>query len=551
MPQKKNKMPAVLQQETPHTIRHHSTNPDAETAMDIDDQTHVNPADYPVPNTPPGQGEDQPQPQPQEFAYMSAKGAAQPADTQSEHQTSRSETADDRDEIIRVLRDEVDTLRRARQPKRTPSGGDSQLIERLSELFERSDSRDNYSEWRKNLLFDADYIGARDVLLRPNDVPKGTSLQSAHYTTSKKLLHTRILDCLTLDILHQVHTDHTQHPSEILLHLDTVYGVSPAEECLLLVKTLINLKPNGNTVAMMRQWQRITTEIERKGYDVSELCHDIGIILLGDFQRSFVRTQLDSLFAGSKRDRFHEMDMDNIIDQIESRKPDGFANLVHSTANANDWVLDTGATWTIYDDQSAFVNYMPLTTMSTVGLPDGSTHKVEGIGTIHLPIGEHMPYRFRITSPNGSAFLISRTVEDGMFDRLEAEKGIAYAVNDTKETNENKSRNLTPNRPPPAPIEYWHHRLSHMNQHDLQYLHRIGRINIQGKKLLPTCHFCRQAKTTRKVGNGLTPHATQPGRRLHVDIFGGGLTLGKPSDDDTPPANGKYKYAMILTDDAT
>ena len=136
MPPKKNKMPAVLQQETPHTIRHHSTNPEDETAMDVDDQTHVNPADYPIPNTPPGQGWDQPQPQPQELAYMSAKGAAQPADTQSEHQTSRSESADDRDEIIRVLRDEIDTLRRARQPKRTSSGGDSQLMERLSELFE-------------------------------------------------------------------------------------------------------------------------------------------------------------------------------------------------------------------------------------------------------------------------------------------------------------------------------------------------------------------------------------------------------------------------------
>ena len=89
-------MPAVLQQETPHTARHCSINPDAETAMDIDDQTHVNPANYPVPNTPPGQGDQsQLQPQPQELAYMSAKGAAQPADTQSEHQTRRSETADD------------------------------------------------------------------------------------------------------------------------------------------------------------------------------------------------------------------------------------------------------------------------------------------------------------------------------------------------------------------------------------------------------------------------------------------------------------------------
>ena len=110
-----------------------------------------------------------------------------------------------------------------------------------------------------------------------------------------------------------------------------------------------------------------------------------------------------------------------------------------------------------------------------------------------------------------------------MFNHLEEEGSVAYAVNDAKESAENTSCNLTPKRPPPAPIEHWHHRLSHMNQHDLQYLHRIGRINIQGKKLLPTCDFCRQAKNTRKIGNGSTPRATQPGRRVHVDIFGGGL----------------------------
>ncbi|EYE89959.1 uncharacterized protein EURHEDRAFT_468329 [Aspergillus ruber CBS 135680] len=155
-------------------------------------------------------------------------------------------------------------------------------------------------------------IDARNILLRPNDIPKDISLQLARYTTPKRLLHTRILDRLTLDILQQAHTDHTQHPSEILSHLDTVYGVSLAEERLLLVKMLMNLRPNGNAVAMMRQWQRLTTEIERKKYYFSEPCHDIGIIFLGDFQRSFICTQLDSLFPSSKRGRFHEIDMDDI-----------------------------------------------------------------------------------------------------------------------------------------------------------------------------------------------------------------------------------------------
>ncbi|OJJ84570.1 uncharacterized protein ASPGLDRAFT_125315, partial [Aspergillus glaucus CBS 516.65] len=53
----------------------------------------------------------------------------------------------------------------------------------------------------------------------------------------------------------------------------------------------------------------------------SEICHDIGIVLLGDFQRSFICTQLDSLFAVLKRSAYHELDMDEVIDQMESRTP--------------------------------------------------------------------------------------------------------------------------------------------------------------------------------------------------------------------------------------
>lgn len=90
-----------------------------------------------------------------------------------------------------------------------------------------------------------------------------------------------------------------------------------------------------------------------------------------------------------------------------------------------------------------------------------------------------------------------------------------------------------------------------MNQHDLQFLHRIGRINIQGTKLVTPCDYCLAAKTARKEGNGPTPRATRAGMRLHIDIFGGGKTLGLASDDDVPPANGKWKFAMILTDDVT
>lgn len=223
---------------------------------------------------------------------------------------------------------------------------DSRLVDQLSKLFERSDDqstldreerrltqlakthwrdtkklhgRDNYSDWRKGILLDAGYLDARDILLQPDTVLKATSLQRIRFETSERLLHTRILDRLTPEITYQVQTDHTQQPSDILSKLDTIFGISPAEKRLLLVKMLMNLKPQGDYIAMMRQWQRITAEIEQQDYPISEICHDIGIVLLGEYQRSFMRTQLDHLFIQSKKNQSHEMDMAAIIDQLESR----------------------------------------------------------------------------------------------------------------------------------------------------------------------------------------------------------------------------------------
>ena len=109
-------------------------------------------------------------------------------------------------------------------------------------------------------------------------------------------------------------------------------------------------------------------------------------------------------------------------------------------------------------------------------------------------------------------------------------------------------------RPPPGSstmIDQWHHQLSHVNQHDLQYLHQIGRIQIQGKKLLTPCNYCFKVKMTWKIGNGVTPWTTQPAARLHVDIFGSGKTLGLETDDEAPPVNEKFKYVLLIMDDAT
>ena len=69
--------------------------------------------------------------------------------------------------------------------------------------------------------------------------------------------------------------------------------------------------------------------------------------------------------------------------------------------------------------------------------------------------------------------------------------------------------------------------------------------------MLTPCDYCFKVKMTQKIGNGATPWMTQPVARLHVDIFGSGKTLGLETDDEAPPANGKFKYVLLITDDAT
>lgn len=149
--------------------------------------------------------------------------------------------------------------------------------------------------------------------------------------------------------------------------------------------------------------------------------------------------------------------------------------------------------------------------MSTVDLPDGSNHCIHGVGSITIPIGteaihlnnvqlipslhtpllsfdqleqqgfqitltNEKPYRFHIISPNGVRFYASRSPGSGVFDLItpieKAEAGVANAVVDADETNQTNPARTK--RPPPAPMDVWHHCYCHMNQHDLLYLHWIG-----------------------------------------------------------------------------
>ena len=251
------------------------------------------------------------------------------------------------------------------------------------------------------------------------------------------------------------------------------------------------------------------------------------------------------------------------------------------------WIFDTAASWHICSRKSAFDRYIDLNHYSDMELPDGSIQQVHGVGNINLPVGNSSielqnvryipqvkaqlasfdqlekdgfriqltkkPYKFIITSPEGT--ICEARCQDNVFTLQQyMGNGVAYAVGKLPDDSKDSNGSRLKTQPLPgssATIDQWHHRLLHMNQHDLQYLHRIGRIQIQGKKLLTPCNYCFKAKMTWKIGNGLTPQTTRPVARLHVDIFGGGRTLGLELDNEAPPANGKFKYVLLITDDAT
>ena len=98
----------------------------------------------------------------------------------------------------------------------------------------------------------------------------------------------------------------------------------------------------------------------------------------------------------------------------------------------------------------------------------------------------------------------------------------------------------------PATKEKWHKRLGHVNNNDLANMPSMatGISFLKDNKTEPEfCEACTLGKQ-HKVHSKEPPIDTtsEPGIRLHADLFGGGNTL---------PGVGGYQYGAILTDEAT
>src|SRR5437764_12254423 len=106
-------------------------------------------------------------------------------------------------------------------------------------------------------------------------------------------------------------------------------------------------------------------------------------------------------------------------------------------------------------------------------------------------------------------------------------------------------------RPIYEPIEVWHTRFGHLNADDIIRLAEDPRsgIKIKGSKVLPFCETCKLAGSQKKLSKRPMRRSHRRGEFLHIDIGGGGETLGDPNN--LPASFQGYKHFAIITDDAT
>jgi hypothetical protein len=129
---------------------------------------------------------------------------------------------------------------------------------------------------------------------------------------------------------------------------------------------------------------------------------------------------------------------------------------------------------------------------------------------------------------------------------LESKRKDNVYVLHEKATNKKAKTGVTFKAVKPANRELWHQRLGHVNKQDLEKLPQMAvgvKFNEQYAADKNFCEACVLGKQHKVHEKGPASHrATEAGDRIHGDLVGGKESL---------PAVSGYRYAAILTDDAT
>jgi hypothetical protein len=275
---------------------------------------------------------------------------------------------------------------------------------------------------------------------------------------------------------------------------------------------------------------------------------------------------------------------------------------------SNEWFFDTCASYHITGNRDIFVTYEPIQHSDYLfNDMQGGMAKPIGKGTVIIQAGEailklndvnHVPTAksnlisaatleqqgLRVTKSNtvpsyytiyteeGETITASLMPETNVYTietgeqktPIDAETIYAYSatkVPDISSTGMALHQNmkepvyntLKPVKSETLTLTEWHQRLGHLNQWDILKLAKDVNtgIRIKGSKTLQFCEICSQAKQTRTISKTPMPRANKPLMRIHIDIVGGGNTLGMKNDDEGPRARQGAHYALVLTDDAT
>jgi hypothetical protein len=86
------------------------------------------------------------------------------------------------------------------------------------------------------------------------------------------------------------------------------------------VKALLDINPQGNYPAMVRDFQRIAAKLRRLNMSFDDMIHDIFLCFLGQWQQQFIHTQLDEFYSCG-RGPIKNLNISTLADQLVARAP--------------------------------------------------------------------------------------------------------------------------------------------------------------------------------------------------------------------------------------
>lgn len=197
--------------------------------------------------------------------------------------------------------------------------------------------RDNYTTWRDSILMDAHMIEAKEILDQTKS-PNGSDIEIAHWQAKNEILHTRILQTIASHVRETISWEDSTLAAEIWARITSTYGLSAAEERIMTVKALLDINPQDNYPAMIRDFQRLTAKLRRMNLSFDDMIHDIFICSLGQWNQNFIRTQLDEFYSCGQGP-IKNLDIATLADQLVARA--SFSSSKYIPQNPQEFKLET------------------------------------------------------------------------------------------------------------------------------------------------------------------------------------------------------------------